>query len=60
MHGVRSDVGTGDNLPTAAAPVLDEGLGRAVGIYVLGVEAHGQDVVRSQRGHAGEHVFSRT
>jgi len=35
VHGVRSDVGTGDNLPTAAVPVLDEGLGRAVGIYVL-------------------------
>ena len=36
------------------------GLGRAVGIYVLGVEAHGPDVIRSQRDHAGEHVFSQT
>jgi len=40
--------------------VLDEGLGRAVGIYVLGVEDDGPDVVRSQRGCAGEHVFSPT
>jgi hypothetical protein len=38
---VRSGVGTGNNLPTGAVPVLDEGLGRAVGIDVLEVEAHG-------------------
>jgi hypothetical protein len=40
--------------------VLDEGLGRAVGIYALGVEDDGLDVVRSQRGYAREHVFSPT
>jgi len=33
-------------------------VGRSV--FILGVEAHGPDFVRSQRGHAGERVFSQT